>query len=176
MAVGVFGTAAGLGGLLGTTGSYTLAGGPIALTLGPSVPSIFADYTASGLINFEITSKPGGMGTDLLKGTLQLVDLVQVFTTGMSNTSSVVDMTITDGTLKGDYPGLTGTSKLTIDLTGLGFLPDLKGSASTKLGSATLDPLPTPEPWSMLLYGSGLILIGFVLRRRLSDTAIAVRA
>jgi hypothetical protein len=176
LAAGVFGSAAGLGGLLGTTGFYTVSGGPVALTLGPSVPNIFADYTASGLLNFEITSKSGGMGTDLLQGTLKLVDLVQVFTTGMSNTSGAADMTITGGTLAGDYSGATGISKLTINLAGLGFLPDLSGAMSTKLGGATLDALPTPEPWSMLLYGSGLILIGFVLRRRLAGTVVAVQA
>jgi hypothetical protein len=175
MAAGVFGSAAGLGGLLGTTGFYTLSGAPIALTLGPKFSPIFADYTASGTLNFEITSKPGGLGTDLLMGTLSLVDLVQVFSTGMTNTSGVADMTITGGTLIGDYPGSTGISKLTINLAGLGFLPTLGGAMSTKLGSATLDALPTPEPWSMLLYGSGLVLIGFVLRRRLANVAVAVR-
>jgi hypothetical protein len=175
MAAGVFGTAAGLGGLLGTNGFYTLSGAPIVLTLGPSFSPIFADYTASGTLNFEITSKAGGMGTDLLMGTLSLVDLAQTFTTGMTNTSGVADMTITGGSLKGDYPGSTGIAKLTIDLAGLGFLPALSGAKSTKLGSATFDTLPTPEPWSMLLYGSGLVLIGFVLRRRLASVAIAVR-
>jgi hypothetical protein len=176
MAAGVFGSAAGLGGLLGTTGFYTLSGAPIALTLGPSFSPIFADYTASGILNFEITSMPGGLGTDLLKGTLTLVDLVQVSSTGMTNTSGVADMTITGGTLGSSYPGSSGISKLTINLAGLGFLPNLTSAMSTKLGSATLDALPTPEPWSMLLYGSGLVLIGFVLRRRLSAESMIVRA
>jgi hypothetical protein len=176
LAAGVFGSAAGLGGLLGNTGFYSLSGAPIALTLGPHLPTIFADYSASGTLNFEITSMPGGLGTDLLMGTLKLVDLVQVFTTGMTNTTAVADMTITAGTLKSDYPGSTGISKLTINLAGLGYLPTLSGAKSTNLGSATLDALPTPEPWSMLLYGSGLVLIGFVLRRRLTPVGMAARA
>jgi hypothetical protein len=175
MAAAVFGSAAGLGGLLGTTGFYTLSGAPITLTLGPSFSPIFADYNASGTLNFEITSKPGGLGTDLLMGTLTLLDLVQITHTGMTNTDGVADMTITGGTLKGDYPGSTGISQVTINLAGLGFLPSLSGARSTMLGGATLDALPTPEPWSMLLYGSGLVLIGFVLRRRLSPVGLVAR-
>jgi hypothetical protein len=175
MAAGVFGSAAGLGGLLGSTGFYTLSGAPIALTLGPSLSPIFADYTASGTLNFEITSKPGGLGTPLLLGTLTLVDLVQITTTGTTNTSGVADLTLTGGSLESAYPGKTGIAQLTINLAGLGFLPTLTGAKSTKLGGATLDALPTPEPWSMLLYGSGLVLIGFVLRRRLSPIGMVVR-
>jgi hypothetical protein len=176
MAAGVFGSAAGLGGLLGSTGFYTLSGAPIALTLGPSLSPIFADYTASGTLNFEITSKPGGLGTPLLLGTLTLVDLVQITTTGTTNTSGVADLTLTGGSLESAYPGKTGIAQLTINLAGLGFLPTLTGAKSTKLGGATLDALPTPEPWSMLLYGSGLVLIGFVLRRRLSPIGMVARA
>jgi hypothetical protein len=176
MAAGVFGSAAGLGGLLGSTGFYTLSGAPIALTLGPSLSPIFADYTASGTLNFEITSKPGGLGTPLLLGTLTLVDLVQITTTGMTNTSGIADLTLTGGSLESAYPGKTGIAQLTINLAGLGFLPSLTGAKSTKLGGATLDALPTPEPWSMLLYGSGLVLIGFVLRRRLSPIGMVARA
>ena len=176
LAAGVFGSAAGLGGLLGSTGFYSLSGAPIALTLGPSFSPVFAEYTASGTLNFEITSMPGGLGTDLLSGTLTLVDLIQAATTGMTNTSGVADMTITGGSLKGDYPGLTGISQLNINLAGLGFLPSLSGAQSTKLNGATLDALPTPEPWSMLLYGTGLVLIGFVLRRRLAPVGMAARA
>jgi hypothetical protein len=46
-------------------------------------------------------------------------------------------------------------------------LPDLTTGTSTSLTSATLDPLTTPEPRSMLLYGTGLVLFGIMLRRRL---------
>jgi len=175
MAAGLFGSAAGLGGLLGTTGFYTLSGAPIALTLGPSFSPDFADCTASGTLNFEITSKPGGLGTVLLTGTFTLVDLAQTFSTGMTNTSGIADLTLTGGSLEGAYPGKTGIAQLTINLAGLGFLPSLGGARSTKLGGATIDALPTPEPWSMLLYGSGLVLIGFVLRRRLSPVGMVVR-
>jgi hypothetical protein len=175
MKTDVSGSAAGLGGLLGTFGYYALSGAPVVLTLGSSVSPLFADYSASGTLNFEITSQPGGMGTDLLMGTLTLVDLVQIASSGVTNTSLGADMIISGGSLIGDYPGKTGVSQLTINLAGLGFLPGLSTAMATKLGGATLDALPTPEPWSMLLYGSGLVLIGFVLRRRLPRSRLVVR-
>jgi hypothetical protein len=176
MAAAVFGSAAGLGSLLGTTGFYTVSGAPVLLDLGANASPIFADYTASGTLNFEITSMPGGMGTVLLKGTLSLVDLAQVSSTGMANTSAVLNLVITGGTLQTFYAGNTGIGQLTIKLAGLGFLPSLGGAAATKLGSATLDALPTPEPWSMLLFGTGLVLFGIILRRRLPNAELPMRA
>jgi len=177
MAAGLFGSAAGLGGLLGNTGYYTITGSEILTLVPPTVSPLFAQYTASGLLNFDITSQSGCMGTVLLQGTLQLVNFVEAVGSGVSNTSGTADITITDGALKGSYSGLTGISKLNINF-GSFFLPNLplNGAMSTKLGSATLETLPTPEPWTMLLYGSGLILIGFVLRRRLAGEAVAAQA
>jgi PEP-CTERM motif len=168
MDVGVFGSAAGLGSLLGTTGYYSLTGGPTALTLGANVSPIFADYSASGpALDFEVTSGPGGTGTDLLMGSLSLVDLVQVTSTGMTNTSAQTDITITGGSLQSHYSGNTGVAQLTIDLTGLGFLPSLGTATATDLRAGTLDALvATPEPASMLLFGSALVLVGIILRRR----------
>ena len=56
MGAAIFGTAAGQGGLLGTTGFYSLSTpSPVMLTLGPSFGPLFADYAASGTLNFEIT-------------------------------------------------------------------------------------------------------------------------
>jgi len=177
MGAAVFGSAAGLGALLGDSGFYSLMSpSPIALTLvPPTIPGVFADYTASGTLNFEVTTLMGGGGTVLLKGTLTLVDLAQAFSTGMTNTSDALNLTITAGTLASFFSGNTGIGKLTLNLGSLGFLPTLS-SGSTKLGSATLDALPTPEPWSMLLFGTGLVLFGIVLRRRLANTDVVVGA
>jgi hypothetical protein len=169
MGAAIFGSAAGLGSLLGDTGYYSLmSGSPIALTLGSSLSPVFADYSASGTLNFIVTSMKGGGGTTLLTGTLTLVDLVQAINSGMTNTSEVLNLNITGGTLASAYAGNTGIGNLTINLSGLGFLPSLS-SGSAKLSGATLDALPTPEPWSMLLFGSGLVLFGFVLRRRMPN-------
>jgi hypothetical protein len=170
MVTGVSGTAAGLGALLGTTGYYVVTG-PVMLTLGThfTTPLDFADYTGSGTLDFSIGSTPGG--TNLLDGTLSLLDLVQVSSTGMTNVGKVTDITITGGSLAGDFPGATGISQLTLNLGGL-FLPSLGmgSTAAEKLGGATLDALTTPEPRSMLLFGSGLVLFGMILRRRYQES------
>jgi len=177
MGTAVFGTAAGLGSLLGNNGFYSLmSGSPITLALANQFGTIFADYTASGTLNFDITSKPGGAGTTLLTGTLTLVDLVQAVNTGMTNTSAALNLAITGGTLASSYSGNTGLGQLTINLSGLGFLPNLSGSVAAKLGGATLDALPTPEPWTMLLFGTGLVLFGMVLRRRLPSAGVPLGA
>lgn len=168
MLVAVDGSAAGTGALLGTTGFYSLTAAiPVALLLGPSFSPFFAAYTASSTLNFDITSGMGGSGTDLLKGTLSLLSFAQAFSTGMTNPSGLVDITITGGTLQSFYSGSNGVSQLTIELAGLGFLPNLSGPMATNLEGGTLDALPTPEPSSMLLYGTGFLLFGTILRRRL---------
>jgi hypothetical protein len=176
LAAGIFGSAAGLGSLLGHTGYYSVSGAPIVLTLGASTSPFFADYSASGTLSFDITSMPGGAGTTLLTGTLKLVDLVQAINTGITNTSAAVNLVISGGSLQSFYTGNSGIGQLTINLTGLGFLPNLSGAMSTKLGSATLNALPTPEPWSMVLFGTGLVLFGLVLRRRLPIAEVTARA
>jgi hypothetical protein len=176
MGAALFGSAAGLGSLLGDTGFYSLmSASPIKLTLGPSLSPVFADYTASGTLNFAVTSLPGGLGTPLLTGTLTLVNLAQAFSTGMTNTSAVLNLSITGGTLESFYAANTGIGQLTINLSGLGFLPSLS-SGSAKLGGGALDALPTPEPRSMLLFGTGLVVLGLVLRRRLTSSNVAVGA
>lgn len=172
MGLFVSGTAAGQGALSGTTGFYTLMGGPALLTLAGIFPP-FADYSASSTLSFVISSGPGGTGTNFLTGTLSLLDLAQFFSTGMTNGPRVADITIVSGSLQTFFPGSTGISQLTLDLSGF-FLPTLSSAKSASL-SGLLEALPTPEPLSMLLYGSGLVLMGIMLRRRFLNLGTAVR-
>ena len=158
---GIDGSVAGNGALSGVTGTYSITGGPVALTLVSSVPSVFAEYNASGTFGFDVTSG----ATTLLKGTLSLVQLVQVFSTGVTNPTLDVDLTLTGGTLT--LPGEPfsndlGISQIMLNLSGLGFLPTSSGGGA-RLSSGTIDP--TPEPVSMLLFGSGLLAVGVFARR-----------
>ena len=133
---------------------------PVNIMGRPGSPTL-AELRAAGVARVSTATGP-----DLLMGNLSLVDLVQAFSSGMTNTSALTDMTITGGSLNGNYPGNTGISQLTINLTGLGFLPGLGSAMATSLRGATLDAVVVPEPISMLLFGSGLILFGIILRRR----------
>jgi hypothetical protein len=159
------GTAMGKGTLLGTNGFYFLNGGPVALTLVINIPSIFALYTASGTVNFEINSNKTNTGTDILMGTLTLVNLAQTGVTGLTDIFATVDMTVTGGTAQAVFDN-KGIATFIIDLKGTGYLPTASGAKT-----ATIDPGSTfdvaPEPTSMLLFGSGLLAITILLRRQL---------
>jgi hypothetical protein len=160
------GTATGTGALLGSDGFYFLSGGPVALTDSFNFPPLLiAFYTASGTLNFEIDSNSADTGTDLLTGTLTLVNLLQGGATGTTNILATVDMNVTGGTDKPVF-GSDGIARFIIDLSGTGYLPTATTAktANFEVGS-TFDV--TPEPTSMLLFGSGLLAITIMLRRKL---------
>jgi hypothetical protein len=165
------GTATGKGSLLGTHGFYFLSGGPVALTdVFNFPPLLIAFYTASGTLNFEIDANSTDTGTDLLIGTLTLVNLAQVGVNDLTKIFATVDMHVTGGTDQAAF-GNNGNARFRIDLIGIGYLPTASGPTtarfdhhSTFLGS-TIDV--APEPTSMLLFGSGLLAITIMLRRKL---------
>jgi hypothetical protein len=156
--LGIDGTATGTGALAGTNGNYSITGGPVSLSLLTNLFGV-AVYSASGTFSFDITK---GL-TTLLTGTLSLVDLVDVGKTGITNSNLVTNITITGGTL--DKPGQPFASGLGIGQLTLmvgAFLPPTT-TTSASLHSATIDP--TPEPVSMLLFGTGLLAVGVFARR-----------
>jgi len=162
------GTATGAGALSGSNGFYFLFGGPVSLTnvTADNIPLLqIAFYTASGTLNFEINSNNTETGSDLLSGTLTLVNLLQGGTLGTTNIFATVDMNVTGGT---DEPvfGTKGIARFIINLSGTGYLPTAATAktANFEVGS-TFDV--TPEPNSMLLFGSGLLAITIMLRRKL---------
>jgi len=168
----IAGTTTGNGDLLGTNGYYSITGGPVTLTLGNFLTNVFADYNAAGTLSFSDTTGSGGAGTVLLAGTLSLVDLAQTFSTGVTDTSLAANVTITGGSLMAPgepYANGDGIGQLTLNLSGLGYLPtSAGGTASLSVGTlnpATIDP--APELNSMLLFGTGLVVFGAILRRRL---------
>jgi hypothetical protein len=157
-------SAAGLGALLGFTGFYTVTGGPVDLHLVSSIPGLFAIYSAANTtLSFSTNSAPDGSGTDLLSGTLRLVDLSEIFGSGHTDDFGVANMTITGGIDEGFFPGDVGIARFNIDLSSA-FLPDLSGTFKTNLtNGCTLDP--APELDTLVLSGTSLILLGGLLRR-----------
>lgn len=149
-----------------TTGS---AGGspvssPWAIDFSTAVP---VTMNASGLI-----TQGGGAaltigGGSLLTGSLQLVSLGQLGYTGVYNYDLVANLTSLGGSLAQYFSNGTGVTQITIDFSsntqvvGLPNLTTVTGTYST--GSLTT----TPEPSSLLLMGSGLMMFGGVLRRKL---------
>ena len=130
-------------GALASATSFTLSGGPITFTKEPGDPD---DYASTGTLTFMLNN-----GT-LLTGTLSNITLDQHG-----------KMVMLTGTLNGEQVSMI------IDLQFGTPLSKLKGPHSTELGGFSageaLDTV-TPEPGTMLLFGSGLLLVAGVLRRK----------
>lgn len=131
-------------GALANATSFTLSSGSIVFTTEPGDPD---DFTSTGTLTFMLNN-----GT-LLTGTLSNITLDQhgkmVFLTGTLNGQQV---------------------SMIIDLQFGTPLSKLKGPHSTEIGTFSAgeaDGTVTPEPGTMLLFGSGLVLVAGVLRRRL---------
>lgn len=147
---GGFGGAASMGSgeFAGATG-FTLSGAPLRFTADPA-----GGFETNGTLAFALT------GTSIT-GTLTDIKLTQlgqfIFLSGDLKTGST---TVQIGFII-DLP--SGTS--VAHLTGIE-----KGSLSVGEG---LENSPTPEPGTMLLFGSGLLILAGVLRRKLVGTAVA---
>lgn len=131
-------------GAMASATSFTLSGGPIVFTKEPGDPD---DYASTGTLTFKLNN-----GT-LFTGTLSNITLDQ---NGR--------MLVLAGTLNGEQVSMI------IDLQFGTPLSKLKGPHSTELGSFSAGEAAssvTPEPGTMLLFGSGLVLVAGVLRRRL---------
>lgn len=151
-------SAAGHGALYGQDGYYSLSG-TVTLTWNGTYYS-----AASTPINFSIYTNSNGTGPDLLSGTLTLVDLQHVGGKGDTNIFSVGDMKITGGSWASSFPGNNGIATFYIAL-GTVNLGTLGSTLNTKLTTDnSLDPVP--EPASIMLFGSGLLALGAMLRRR----------
>ena len=131
-------------GALASATSFTLSGGSIVFTKEPGHPG---DYASAGTLTFLLNN-----GT-LLTGTLSNITLDQHG-----------KMVVLAGTLNGEQVSMI------IDLQFGTPLSKLKGPHSTELGAFSAGEAAssvTPEPGTMLLFGSGLLLVAGVLRRKL---------
>jgi hypothetical protein len=133
----------GTGAFAGAT-SFTLSGSPLLFT---GVSGSPGDFTSTGSLTFLLNS-----GT-LLTGTLSNITLTTI--------TQTPNMAILSGDLSGG-----GQVTLVIDVN-----TPLSSVKFNELGSLSAGEAlsnVTPEPGTMLLFGSGLLLVAGVLRRKLA--------
>jgi hypothetical protein len=132
----------GTGAFAGAT-SFTLSGSPLAFT---GVSGSPGDFTSSGTLSFALNSG------SLFTGTLSNITLTTL--------THEPNMVILSGSL-----GAGGQVTLIIDVD-----TPLSGIMGTEFGTLSAGEAfntVTPEPGTMLLFGSGLLLVAGVLRRKL---------
>ena len=122
------------------------------------------NITQSGALDFSF-----GTGGSLLTGTLQLVDLTQTGATGSFNDDLTVNLAITGGSVA-SILGPSAILDITIDFAKTkgvaGVLGNLTSGQTLKANISDGELTPTAEPVSMVLVGSGLLLLGGFVRRR----------
>ena len=132
----------GTGAFAGAT-SFTLSGSPLAFT---GVSGSPGNFTSSGTLSFMLN------GGTLLTGTLSNITLTTI--------SHEPNMVLLSGVLSGG-----GQVTLIVDVDTP--LSGLMGSENGRLSAGEAFDTVTPEPGTMLLFGSGLLLVAGVLRRKL---------
>ena len=159
---GSMGGSASGSGTLASSGSYTITQGAGVTVTGTWVSANTWSITQNGGLGF--TYGPG-----LLTGNLQLVSLTQTGISGEFNDELLANLTITGGSLftSNIFPN-NAQAELVIlfsSTQSLQTLPNGNTLDASFLGGF-IDPAPTGEPASMILVGSGLLLLGGLVRRR----------
>jgi len=144
------------------TYNYSLTGSPVTLT--QTTPG---NFTASST-PLTLTLTGTGFTTGSLVATVDLTSFKQSGGVGIFNNSFIANVTVTSasGSLAG-YSGVDGKLILTLILQNGTSIDDLGMGNSSGIFGGTGFMLPTPEPSSLLLFGTGLLALGGGLRRRL---------
>lgn len=163
-------------GSLSSSGTFdiTSAANSIMLTPSSSTSGLYA-VSASSPINFSLTGTAGGQSGTLLSGTLNLVDFYQQPGPGNSgsmigsfNASMTANMTISGGIFASQFSSAGAVAQLNVQFNSPVAISTLEGTNLSQVSTMISSSItPTPEPSSLLLFGSGLLMLGGVLRRRL---------
>lgn len=162
-------------GSLSSTGYYSVLNGGATINSNGSCGTGCYLLNQSSAINFMYTSLQNGNGTNLLDGSLQLIDITQSGTSGVFNDKLVVNFTPTGGTLDtpSKFPLGTGRLQLTIQFHTTQSLATLlsghtlSASAISGLLVPTTNGPALPEPASLTLLGGGLLAFAGVCRKKL---------
>jgi hypothetical protein len=149
--------------LPGGTYTYSLTGSPVTLT--QTSPG---NYTASST-PLTLTLTGTGVTTGMLTGTVDLLSFHQDLFSGTFNNMFDANVTVTSasGSL-GEYSGNAGNLLVSLLLPKDTPIDNLVAPNNPeKIIGGTGFMLPSPEPTSMLLFGSGMLVFGNFLRRRL---------
>jgi len=149
------GSATGSGEMSPINGSYSITDSGVTIT-GTETSTDVWNVSQTGALGFSIGS--------LLTGTLQLLNLSQSGMTGTFNYNLAANLTVTGGTDAG-LVGNQANLGISIDFDSATDLATIgTGTLLGRISTGELDQ--TPEPMSMVLVGSGLILLGGLVRRR----------
>jgi PEP-CTERM motif len=165
--------------VLATTGNAGFSSGPLltaatswsiapgSLTFTPNFNfGAAGTYTVSGTLNF--TLKDASSAT-ILTGTLTFPDAELSIKSSGDLLTLNANLAITGGSICTANPAVCGSGaensvQLTVLLSGNHAMGRF-GSGNATIGNAA--NLVTPEPTSMLLFGTGLLAFGGILRRKL---------
>ena len=162
----------------GTITFCTSAGDPVLALNGLSGQATMGTGIFAGATGFTISGAPMRFFSDG-PNSYSTPASVNFSLTGTSITGTLTDIKLTQD---GAFIFLSGDLKVGSSNTQIGLIMDLpSGTSIARLTGTELALLsvgeglenPTPEPGTMLLFGSGMLLLAGALRRKLVGTASA---